>query len=63
MNLLTPTPPEAENPNTVNTKKLPYSPPQLEKAGQWQALTLARSFPIGVGSLNFTNTRNNDWEF
>lgn len=58
-----PTSPEAQNPAPLGTGKQPYTPPRLERAGQWQALTLARSFPAGIGSLNFTNTRKGDWEF
>lgn len=42
----------------LSASKLPYSAPLLETAGQWQVLTLARSFPIGIGTTDFTSSQN-----
>jgi hypothetical protein len=34
-----------------------YTPPRLERLGEWSALTLQQSIPIGPGSLRFDPIR------
>jgi hypothetical protein len=34
-------------------ERLPYTPPTLERLGEWSALTLQQSIPIGPGGFLF----------
>lgn len=50
--------PFVESTNVAATPKMPYSAPRVEKAGQWQALTLFRTIPFGPGAFIFDSSRS-----
>jgi hypothetical protein len=47
----TPAPPAAGADSPA--ERLPYTPPTLERLGEWSALTLQQSIPIGPGGFRF----------
>jgi hypothetical protein len=45
--------PEALTESAPAAERLPYTPPALERLGEWSALTLQQSVPIGPGGFLF----------
>jgi hypothetical protein len=43
--------PAAPDSAAPSAERLPYTPPVLERLGEWSALTLQQSIPIGPGGF------------
>jgi hypothetical protein len=42
--------PQEQTASRAETARCPYTPPRLERLGEWSALTLQQSIPIGPGN-------------
>jgi hypothetical protein len=42
--------PQEQPASGADTARRPYTPPCLERLGEWSALTLQQSIPIGPGN-------------
>jgi hypothetical protein len=42
--------PQEQTASRAESARRPYTPPRLERLGEWSALTLQQSIPIGPGN-------------